>query len=107
KSSLTSTKDIPMNAQCAVFAESEVVSLIHAKTLKSDIARAVYDGLSSRIQAMALKTGIEKDIVLIGGVANSEGFIESLKRGLKSDIVVAKNPQIVAAIGAAMIAAGK
>ena len=29
--SLKSNKEIPMNAQCAVFAESEVVSLLHAK----------------------------------------------------------------------------
>jgi len=30
--SLSSQQVIPMNAQCAVFAESEVVSLVHAKT---------------------------------------------------------------------------
>ncbi|POO76407.1 CoA activase, partial [Bacillus sp. MBGLi97] len=30
KTSLDSTETIPMNAQCTVFAESEVVSLIHA-----------------------------------------------------------------------------
>jgi benzoyl-CoA reductase subunit D len=35
--SLRSDKTIPMNAQCAVFAESEVVSLVHAKTPKHDM----------------------------------------------------------------------
>ena len=34
KISLDSTTAIPMNAQCAVFGESEVVSLIHQKTPK-------------------------------------------------------------------------
>lgn len=105
--SLSSTKTVPMNAQCVIFAESEVVSLIHAKTPKEDISRAVYDGLSSRIEAMALKTGVEKDVVLIGGVANSAGFVDSLKRGLKLDLLIPENRQAVAALGAALYAAGK
>ncbi|NIM50768.1 MAG: CoA activase, partial [Gemmatimonadales bacterium] len=51
--SLNSTNAIPMNAQCAVFAESEVVSLLHAKTAKEDIARAVHDAIASRIVSLA------------------------------------------------------
>ena len=37
--SLKSTSAIPMNAQCAIFAESEVVGLIHAKTEIQDISK--------------------------------------------------------------------
>ena len=43
EASLKSDKSIPMNAQCTVFAESEVVSLIHSSTPKNDIAKAVLD----------------------------------------------------------------
>jgi benzoyl-CoA reductase subunit D len=48
--SLESSQAIPMNAQCAVFAESEVVSLLHAKTPKPDIARAVHDRRLHRLR---------------------------------------------------------
>jgi benzoyl-CoA reductase subunit D len=57
--SLESTQAIPMNAQCAVFAESEVVSLLHAKTPKEDIARAVHDAIASRIVSLA--RGVQGD----------------------------------------------
>jgi benzoyl-CoA reductase subunit D len=103
--SLKSTKAVPMNAQCAVFAESEVVTLVHAKTPKEDIARAVMDAIASRITSMVSRIGLEKDAVLIGGIAKNIGFVESLKRGLNSDVIVPPDPEFVGALGAAIIAA--
>jgi len=104
--SLKSTKAIPMNAQCAVFAESEVVSLVHAKTSKEDIARAVHDALAERIISMVRRVGIEKDVALIGGMARNPGFIDSLQRGLELEVLVPQDPEFVGALGAALAAAG-
>ena len=105
--SLKSNKSIPMNAQCAVFAESEVVSLVHAKTPKEDISRAVHDAIAERITSMVRRVGIEKDIALIGGIARNVGFTDALKRSLKADLLVAEAPQFVTALGAAIIAASQ
>jgi benzoyl-CoA reductase subunit D len=105
--SLKSDKAVPMNAQCAVFAESEVVSLVHAKTSKPDIARAVLDAIASRIVSMVRKIGVEKDVVLIGGVAKNPGFVEAMKRALETDIYVLEEPEYVGALGAALMAAEK
>jgi benzoyl-CoA reductase subunit D len=103
--SLQSTETIPMNAQCTVFAESEVVSLIHSKATKADIARAVHDGLSSRVVAMVRRVGLESELVLIGGVARNPGFVESFKRTVGLDNVrTAEEPEYVGAIGAALAA---
>lgn len=102
--SLQSNKSIPMNAQCAVFAESEVVSLMHARTPKADIARAVHDAIASRIVSMVRRVGINKDIALVGGVSYNTGFLDSLKRGLETDVMVPKNPEYVSALGAALAA---
>ncbi|MBW2039557.1 MAG: CoA activase [Deltaproteobacteria bacterium] len=102
--SLKSNKSIPMNAQCAVFGESEVVSLIHAKTEKHDIARAVHDAIAGRIASVARIVGLEKDIAMIGGVAMNAGFIDSLKRETDMDIVVPDDPDYVGALGAAVAA---
>jgi benzoyl-CoA reductase subunit D len=105
--SLKSTKEVPMNAQCAVFAESEVVSLIHAKHTKEDIARAVHDAIADRIASMARKIGIEKDVALVGGVSRNIGFVESLKRDLKEKLFIPEDPEFSCAYGAALVAAEK
>jgi len=104
KISLESTKSISMNAQCAVFGESEVVSLIHAKTPKHDIARAVHDAIAGRIGSVARIVGLEKDIVMIGGMSLNTGFVESLKRELAMDVIVPEDPGYVGALGAAIAA---
>ena len=99
---LQSTKTIPMNAQCVIFAESEVVSLIHAKTPHPDISKAIHDAIADRISAMVRRVGIEKDIVLVGGVAKNVGFVDSFKRILQTDVVVPEEPEYVTALGAAV-----
>lgn len=102
--SLKSQKSVPMNAQCAVFAESEVVSLIHSKTPKEDIARAILDAIADRIASLARKIGVEKDIALVGGVAKNIGFVDSLKKNLKLDLLIPEDPEFMGALGAALTA---
>lgn len=102
--SLQSQQAVQMNAQCAVFAESEVVTLIHAKTPREDIARAVMDAIASRIISMVRKVGFEPDLALIGGVARNPGFVAALKRGLQMEVFVPDGPEYVGALGAALAA---
>ncbi len=104
KMSLQSTRSIPMNAQCAVFGESEVVSLIHQKIAKHDIARAVHDAIAGRIGSVARIVGLENDLVMIGGVAKNVGFMDSLKRELGMDVVAPDDPDYIGALGAAIAA---
>lgn len=103
--SLKSQNAVPMNAQCAVFAESEVVSLLHAKTPKEDISRAVHDAIASRIVSLARKVGFEPDVVLIGGVAFNVGFVDSLERALECKVTIPEDPEYIGAYGAALAAA--
>jgi predicted CoA-substrate-specific enzyme activase len=105
KISMTSKKSIPINAQCAVFAESEVVSLIHLNTPKPDIARAVHDAMAGRVTSMARIVGLEKDVAIVGGMAKNIGFVDSLKRDTGMDIIVPEDPDYVGALGAAVVAA--
>lgn len=103
--SLQATQAIPMNAQCAVFAESEVVSLVHRKTPKPDMARAIHDAIADRITSMVRRVGIEERVALTGGMARNVGFIRSLREDLGSDILIVEEPDYVGAIGAAFAAA--
>jgi len=103
--SLKSTQDAPINATCAVFAESEVVSLIHSKIEKTDIAHAIHDAIASRVSSMVRRIPIENDVALVGGVANNAAIVDVMKKHLGVDIVVPENPQFVSALGAALSAA--
>jgi len=104
--SLKSDKTIPMNAQCTVFAESEVVSLIHASTPKNDIAKAVLDAVASRVCAMVRRVGIEGEVVLIGGMVHNAGFVQSLKASMGVDTISLPDmPEYISALGCALIAA--
>jgi benzoyl-CoA reductase subunit A len=102
KLSLTADKAIPMNAQCVIFGESEVVTLIHQATPKANIARAVYDAMSDRISSMVRRLGINPDVVLMGGAARDIGVISSLKRNLRIDLFIPEEPEFAAAVGAAL-----
>lgn len=106
--SLESTESIPMNAQCTVFAESEVVSLIHSNTSQRDIAKAVHDAMAGRVSAMVRRAGIEDEVVIGGGVAYNVGFVKALKDTLGvGELHVLPDPEYVGAYGAALIAADK
>jgi len=101
KITLQSTQTLSTNAQCAVFGESEVVSLIHQKTPKPDIARAVMNAISGRIASVARIVGLEKDVVMVGGMAKNAGFVDSLKKTIEMDVKVPEDPDYVGALGAA------
>ncbi len=104
--SLKSTKAIPLNAQCTVFAESEVVSMIHSNVAKEDMARAVHDAMASRITSLVRKVGYNPPVALVGGLARNIGFVDALKRGLELDTLnIPQAPEYCAALGAALAAA--
>jgi benzoyl-CoA reductase subunit D len=106
--SLQSEKEIPMNAQCVVFAESEVVGLVHAKTDKSDISKAIHDSMASRIVSIIRQIGVNEDMAMIGGVGYNPGIIAAMLRELKVEkIYIPDEPEFGAAVGAAVVAAEK
>jgi benzoyl-CoA reductase subunit D len=100
-----STRALVMNAQCVVFAESELVTMVHSRVPKADMARAVHDAIADRIASLVRRVGLEKEIMLIGGVARNEGLVESLERELHTPLLLPATPEMVGAYGAALLAA--
>jgi benzoyl-CoA reductase subunit D len=104
---LKSDNEIPMNAQCVIFAESEVIGLIHANTDRADISRAIHDAIAGRIVSMVRRVGVTDDVVVMGGLAHNPAFIKAMETQLNIDKVhIPDDPEFGAAIGAA-IAAGE
>ena len=103
---LQSDKDIPMSAHCVVFAESEVVGLIHSNTDKPEISKAIHDAMAGRIASIIRRIGINEGVVLIGGVGYNPGLLSAWKKELEIDtIYVPDEPEYGAAVGAAALAA--
>jgi predicted CoA-substrate-specific enzyme activase len=91
---------------CAVFAESEVISHVHRDppTPKEDIVAGIYASIVSRTISLCKRVGITKDVAVTGGVALNEGLVNILEQELGFKVLKPKSPQIVAALGAAIIA---
>jgi len=102
--SLQANKDIAITATCAVFAESEIVGLIARGTDKASILGGVHKSIASRIYGLANRLGIIKDVVLIGGGAKNVGLNTSLADLINQELLIPEEPQIVGAVGAALIA---
>ena len=102
--SLKAKKRISISSMCTVFAESEVVSLIAQGVNREEIIGGIHDSIASRIHRMAKRLHIECEITLSGGVAKNPGMVEALKRRFKAPVNLPDEPQILGALGAALIA---
>lgn len=96
------TQDIPINSMCAVFAESEVVSLRNRGYSAADIARAIHLAIVERLSSMLERIGLLDDVVFTGGVANNRLLIDMLAEKLGRSVIAPEQPEIVGAIGAAL-----
>lgn len=97
-----SSQSIPINSMCAVFAESEVVSLRNRGFAAEDIARAIHLAIGDRLACMLARLGIQGDLVFSGGVAKNAFLAGILAEKLGQPVNVPQIPEIVGALGAAL-----
>lgn len=93
-----------LTSTCAVFAESEIVGEIHRGTPTEDILQAVHESVATKIAQLSRRIGLEPQLILTGGVARNSGIIEALEKNLALAIRTPENPEIVGALGAAILA---
>lgn len=89
---------------CAVFAESEVISHIHRGVPKERILAGLHRAVASKALEILGKVGIKSDVVVTGGVAKNRAIIRELERETRLKIIVPPEPQIIGALGAALLA---
>ena len=101
---LITSKGIQINSLCTVFAESEVVSLIARGEESSAIVLALNEAVASRITGMARRVGVKRRVVFVGGVALNGCLGVLLGKKLGMELTVPSKPQIIGALGAALLA---
>jgi predicted CoA-substrate-specific enzyme activase len=100
----TSREMVKITSTCTVFAESEVISLIHQGKSRESIISGLFEAIVLRIIPLATRVGLKRELTLTGGVAKNEGIISAFKRVLGFDVNLPDDPQVVGALGAALIA---
>ncbi len=93
-----------ISSTCTVFAESEVVSLIAEGMPREKIIRGLHESIANKILSMIGRVGLQEPVVMTGGVAKNYGAREALSEKLKVKLLVPEEPQIVGALGAALLA---
>ena len=102
--SLKSKTPVTFTAGCAVFGESEAVSRVAEGTAKEDILAGIHEALANKISALIGRVGLEKECAVSGGGALNIGLIKSVEEKLGIKLLVPPQPQIVTALGAAIMA---
>lgn len=99
-----STKEVSISSTCTVFAESEVISHLSANAKKEDIVAGIHTSVVRRVSTLAMRVGIEDQVVMVGGVARNKGIVKAMEKELGHDIKVPELAQLTGALGAAIYA---
>ncbi|NQU66009.1 MAG: 2-hydroxyglutaryl-CoA dehydratase [SAR324 cluster bacterium] len=101
---LRSAKPAKISSLCAVFAESEVISLISKGEPRENIMAGIHESIAVRVAAMAKRMGIVEPVMMTGGVAKNMGVVKALEEALQTKLIVLQTAQENGAIGAAILA---
>ncbi len=108
KLSLGAKNVIPITAQCTVFAESEVITLVGEGKPMDEIAAGIQMAVAKRCFVMAKKAGAVDSITLTGGCAKNDGLKAAIEKVLKLKVIeLPIDPQLMGALGAAEYARQK
>ncbi|MBW2324338.1 MAG: hypothetical protein JRF41_12630 [Deltaproteobacteria bacterium] len=110
-----SKNPVNITSQCGVFAESEVITYVsevityvNEGQARADIAAGISRSVASKVSSLARRIGLTEQVAFIGGVAKNSGVVSDVEKelGLKlAEINI--DPQIIGALGAALIAREK
>lgn len=99
---------LSLSSTCTVWVQAEVIHHLNSKKPIADIAAAINRAMAIRVGILANQVKAEKDICMSGGVAKNKGVVAHLEKVLGVKIKKLKyDPQIVGALGAAVIAGEK
>ncbi len=95
---------IEISSVCTVFAESEVISLVSEGKAVNDILHALHNAVADRTLGLLERVGVDGQVAMAGGVAKNIGVVRALEEKLGLSLKVHSEPQIVGALGAALVA---
>ena len=92
---------------CAVYAQSEALDLIRSKVPLEQVVAAYHYAMAKRISTLVARSGVKKDFVIIGGLAQNPGITDRVESILNVSRLAARpewDPILIVALGAALYA---
>jgi predicted CoA-substrate-specific enzyme activase len=105
--SLKSTNELPFNTICAVFAKSEAIVHLRHGVARSDILAGLNEAIAVRCLNLLKRVSIEKNFTITGGIAKNRGMVVRISEKVGQEPLLAEDPQIIGALGAAIFAREK
>jgi len=102
--SLQSKTAIPFNTVCAVFAKSEAITYLKKGAAKNDILAGLHEAIATRSLNLLKRVSIQKDFSITGGIAKNSGMVAKLREKVGLEPLLAEDPQLIGAVGAALFA---
>lgn len=99
-----STHKVQLSSTCTVFAESEVISLLSDGVSLEDIVAAIDQSIANRVGALALRLGLEEDVLMTGGVSQSSVICSDLAAVIQHPVIASRFGQLNGAYGASVLA---
>ncbi len=99
--------NLTLTSLCTVFAETEVVGLLAQGVDVPEVVRGLHRAIASRAQALVRRVARGLDsprMAMSGGVARNRGVVRAVAEALGWEVEVPPEPDIVGALGAALIA---
>ncbi|UCB43759.1 MAG: 4Fe-4S binding protein [Dehalococcoidales bacterium] len=104
---LQSKETIPFNTICAVFAKTEAIARLRQGVNRSDILAGLNEAIATRCLNLLKRVSIEKDFTITGGIAKNSGMVAKIAEKVGLEPLLAEDPQIIGALGAALFAQEK
>jgi predicted CoA-substrate-specific enzyme activase len=94
-----------LTSRCSIFCETEVLHALQRGVDRRALAAGITRAIGERAAALARRLGVEPETTMSGGVAKNAGVRAELERLLNLRLLACPaDPQIVGALGAAVLA---
>ena len=94
---------VAITSMCAVFAESEVISLMAKGATRASIARGVLESIADRVIALLCRISPAGSIAFTGGLSRSCVLTSIIEQRLGMPVFTSPSSQIAGALGGAVI----
>ncbi|HBF8951913.1 TPA: 2-hydroxyisocaproyl-CoA dehydratase activator HadI, partial [Clostridioides difficile] len=69
-----------------------------------DIVAGIHTSVAKRVSSLVKRIGVQRNVVMVGGVARNSGIVRAMAREINTEIIVPDIPQLTGALGAALYA---
>ena len=98
---------VEISSTCTVFAQTEIVSLIARQVSRENIIAGLHEAIARRVYGLFSGLSPEGEVAMTGGVAKNSGVVKALENLIRRSLLIPENPQVVTALGAALIGCGQ